>query len=151
MARKSLQQRFEEKYIVHDNGCWLWSGACNVQGYGVISENRKAVLAHRASYELHVGEIPDDLCVLHHCDVPGCVRPDHLWLGTKADNSRDMANKGRHADFKGERHPQAKLVADQVREIRSAVGLQKTIAAQYGIARNHVSTIRSRKTWRHLL
>lgn len=78
--------------------CWLWTGPVNRGGYGYLSgqgEGGKSVLAHRLSYEVHVGPIPEGLRVLHTCDVPRCCRPEHLWVGSDADNNRDMWLKGR--------------------------------------------------------
>lgn len=95
----TLRQRFDAGYTPEPNsGCWLWGKSVNKKGYGQISRSRKEgpALAHCVSWQLAKGEIPQGLCVLHRCDVPCCVNPDHLWLGTKADNNRDMAGKGRH-------------------------------------------------------
>jgi HNH endonuclease len=76
-------------------GCWDWQRAVNSVGYGRIARNGTRVYAHRAAYELAYGPIPKDMCVLHSCDNRRCVRPDHLFLGTKRDNMLDMAAKGR--------------------------------------------------------
>lgn len=78
------------------SGCWLWRGASVPRGYGVIYFNGRQTYTHRVSYELHVGPIPDGLFVLHRCDVPACVNPDHLFIGSAADNVADMMAKGRH-------------------------------------------------------
>lgn len=81
------------------DSCWLWTGSTQSSGYGQLhqgdGENRRAFLAHRLSYEHFVGPIPADKCVLHRCDTPRCVRPDHLFLGTRRDNVADMNKKGR--------------------------------------------------------
>src|SRR5688572_21396248 len=94
--RGSLQERFEAK-VLKTAGCWRWLATKNNKGYGMIGINAAIGkrLAHRVSYELYVGPIPDGLCVLHHCDNPECTRPDHLFLGTKKDNMADMDAKGR--------------------------------------------------------
>lgn len=81
------------------NGCWLWIGSISPTGYG---QSTTGGHAHRASWRIHRGEIPDELCVLHRCDVRPCVNPDHLFLGTRTDNSKDMVAKGRQSS--GERH-----------------------------------------------
>ena len=94
--KRPLLVRFEEKIIRDPNsGCWLFDSSPNPNGYGQISINLKPKLAHRAAWELYVGEIPDGLNVCHKCDTPLCVRPDHLFLGTQMDNLRDASSKGR--------------------------------------------------------
>lgn len=88
--------RFEEKFIpVPEAGCWIWTAATNSMGYGRMVFNGPARLAHRISYQLYRGPIPDGMCVCHKCDTPLCVNPDHLFLGTFSDNARDMVRKFR--------------------------------------------------------
>ncbi len=88
---------FEGKFIPEPNsGCWLWGAYCMTNGYGTFCPgNGRRVLAHRASFELYVAPIPEGLLVLHRCDVRCCVNPNHLFLGTQADNIHDMWAKGR--------------------------------------------------------
>jgi hypothetical protein len=90
------EQRFW-KYVVKTSGCWTWSGCVNEHGYGIIGgeNSRDNVLAHRLSWMIHFGPIPDGLFVCHRCDNPPCVRPDHLFVGTNTDNIRDASAKGR--------------------------------------------------------
>ena len=103
---KTLLERFEEKYVVADSGCWEWTGYKDDKGYGRSSTYRRyqsntLILAHRISWELYHGDIPKDdsyygtLLVCHHCDNPGCVNPNHLFLGTQKDNMQDCKRKGR--------------------------------------------------------
>lgn len=94
---KSTLERFSEKYIpVTESGCWLWTGATNCdRGYGYFLFRGKPMLAHRASWMMIHGDIPLGLNVLHRCDVPSCVNPDHLFLGTLSDNMQDCSRKGR--------------------------------------------------------
>ena len=97
-----ILERFEAKYVPEPNtGCWLWIGASDDRpgkGYGFIRfRGRKNWSAHRVSYTLFRGEIPEGMHVCHSCDTPACVNPDHLWLGTNQDNQLDKSIKGRAA------------------------------------------------------
>jgi hypothetical protein len=84
-----------ESHIVKTDSCWIWNGPLFKSGYGRISNREKKLRAHRVSYEFYVGPIPDGLNVLHRCDNPLCVNPDHLFVGTHLDNMKDMEAKGR--------------------------------------------------------
>jgi hypothetical protein len=124
------------RYIpVPEAGCWLWDGVIGSHGYGVLERNRKKIRAHRFFYEAHKGEIPPGMFVCHKCDTRACVNPDHLFLGTVADNNRDARLKGRHAH--GERNGAAKLadvsIDDIQRRIRSDEPV-RSIAASYGVS-----------------
>lgn len=141
-----------------NSGCWLWTGCVSKYGYGQVRRNGKMQKAHRVSYEMHIGEIPDGMCVCHTCDVRSCVNPGHLFLGTHADNMRDMAAKGRasaHAvGVPGEAHWNAKLTDAQVSEIRAKIASgakQRDIAAEYGVSQSHVSRIHQGKFWGHVV
>lgn len=90
-------------FVDKSSECWVWNGSKNRFGYGKITINKCGFMAHRLSYLLFCGDIPSHMCVLHHCDNPSCVRPDHLWLGTRTDNNLDRDRKGRH--HKGPRGP----------------------------------------------
>ena len=95
-----LKETFHEKYeIITETGCWIWMGATS-NGYGVASDNGKTQPAHRYSWELHNGPIPEGMQVCHKCDVKPCVNPDHLFIGTQKDNMHDAMRKGR-VDYKG--------------------------------------------------
>ena len=148
---KTRKERFEEKYTKGD-GCWEWQAYKDRQGYGRFSIRRVARLAHRISYELYVGKIPDGLCCLHRCDNPACVRPDHLFLGTQDENVYDRDVKGRGPI--GEKHGSAKLTEEQVMDIRAMYGKGKTtqtkIAEMFGVDQHTISSIVLLKTWAHL-
>ena len=134
------------------NSCWEWTAAKINAGYGQVSLNGTTVLAHRFAWVLHFGDIPEGLCVLHKCDNRGCVRPDHLWLGTKADNQRDMVDKGRSARLQGEDHGRSKLTEAQAILIKNTypAASQYLLADVYGIDQSQISRIINGDNWRHL-
>lgn len=146
-----LQGPLEEYYIGEPNsGCWLWLGWTNRDGYGQLwdGELKRSPLAHRAVYEKLVGPIPEGMKLLHRCDVPCCVNPEHMFIGTVADNNADMRAKKRHA--RGAGHGRSKLSEEQVIEVRAAAGTHREIAAKFGISHATVNDIKMRKRWKHL-
>ena len=153
--RVPLAERFWDK-VNKSDGCWTWTAASNEKGYGVIGAgNGRNVLAHRASWSLAFGPIPDRLKVLHRCDVPSCVRPDHLFLGTAADNTADMIAKGRmrHSPRRGESNYRARLTDERVRYIRQERTRGRTLASLAAEIGVHLSTIHyasNGKNWRHV-
>lgn len=145
---KPINERFWAKVKkCGPDDCWPWLASRNKDGYGRIGiggHYGTMLLAHRVSWELNIGAIPDGLHVLHRCDNPKCVNPKHLFLGSQTDNMADKAEKGRAG---GERHPSAKLSLAEVDNIRRASGLHREIASQFGISRQSVSNIKSGKSW----
>lgn len=142
-----LEQRFWSR-VKKTDGCWLWTGSFGNNGYGQISESDKNLSTHRVSWELHYGPIPDGMSVLHQCDNKQCVRPDHLFLGSRGDNNRDRALKGRSA--RGEHHGQSKLTQVQVIRIRQlySEGLSdRKIAKMFSVARHTIREIVEHRTW----
>lgn len=137
-----------------DAECWLWTGAKGHFGHGQLTiRPGRSVHAHRISWEMASGPIPDGLCVLHHCDVPACVNPSHLFLGTSEENFADMRQKGRGRNPPkptGSLNGHAKLTDASVLAIRKSGELAKVLAARYGVSPSAISLIRSRKTWTHI-
>lgn len=130
-------------------GCWLFE---TKSSYGKVSVgDGRTESAHRLAWELANGPIPAGLLVRHKCDVPRCVRPDHLELGTAADNSRDMTERRRQAF--GEQQGSAKITATEVKAMRAAAQLgttYRTLAARYGISESEVSAVVIGKKWQHV-
>lgn len=147
-------ERFWKKVSRTDDlfSCWEFRSSTYVGGYGVfVKSNEERVGAHRFSWELHFGPIPEGLWVLHRCDNPACVRPDHLFLGDHAANMADMAAKGRA--MRGERHNLSKLTEEQVRTIRRlyAAGISQTaLARRFDVTQNVVGCVVRRETWKHV-
>lgn len=147
-------------WYVDKNGCWICtSHKPGTHGYPQIQISKKKTTLNRVIYEKYNGYIPDGMHVCHKCDVRMCINPDHLFLGTPADNMRDMCEKGRHVHGKefgdtrrGELNGRAKINADIVREIRiNSENLSCAKAgAKYGIDASVVHNIRKRKLWKHI-
>lgn len=141
---RPLSVRFAEQYIESGyDECWAWLGNTSSNGYGSIKLNYKTLSAHRVSYQLHRGPIPEAVFVCHTCDNKKCVNPSHLFLGTAQDNNTDMHNKGRQRPVSGENHHWYKFTDREIADIRVAVGTQQQIADRFGISRPYVSQIRS--------
>jgi hypothetical protein len=129
-------------HVIKSGGCWNWIGYQNRQGYGdfyirnITRHKKEHQLAHRFSWEIHNGPIPKGLYALHHCDNPSCVNPAHLFLGTKGDNNRDMAAKGRSRN--GEKHGWAKITKSIVLSMRDKYKKGGTsyrkLAKEYGVS-----------------
>lgn len=151
-------------HVTKTESCWLWTGTVNKKGYGTISDTRRSKLVgrctirttHQISWELTNGPIPKGMWVLHHCDVRNCVRPDHLYLGTRRDNVRDAVARNRIKTRRGEDCPTAKLTSAAVRDIRQRfetdpyLGLQKEMAIEYGVSTSVIHLIVHRRAWKHV-
>jgi hypothetical protein len=171
----SAKSRFAERYVVAESGCWEWTGRKDENGYGRIQVlGRSNHCAHRLSYELNVGLIPDGLNACHRCDNPGCVNPAHLFIGTQGDNMRDCARKGRlgmqrnpermvgdnnishtrpECVRRGERHHSAKLTSASVTNIRFLRSLGASVAdcgEWFGVSPSLAGLIARREIWRHV-
>ncbi len=153
---KPPQEALEYRSIPEPNsGCVIWIGATGMGGYGRINVNGKLVSAHRFAWEQSNGPIPEGegyhgTCVLHTCDNPSCVNPEHLFLGTNQDNQDDMIAKSRDVNLKGEDHSLSKLTEADVIAIRADTRLQKEIAADYGVGQTQIGRIKRRKSWKHI-
>lgn len=169
---RPLADRFWEKvnkdgpipsHMPHLGQCWLWTANATPDGYGNIArgssqQQNNQLLAHRVSWELHYGPIAGGLWVLHHCDNPPCVRPDHLFLGTNRDNLLDASSKGRTA--LGERngrhvHPETcKLSVEQVLDIRQRIAqtniTYRALAREFGVHSSTISRIAAHKRWAYI-
>lgn len=136
---------------VTECGCWIWLGMVDGGGYGSFRIGAKMVKAHRASWIIHRGPIPEGLRVLHQCDMPPCINPDHLFLGTQLENMQDMFAKGRQPNLHGEKNPNVKLTAADVSVIREAdgyYGILSKLGRQFGVSATMILNIRSGKNWR---
>ena len=144
---------FESKIApLTESGCHIWMGAVNGNGYGQLKDGGKFWQAHRYSWFINNGEIPEGMCVLHKCDIPLCVNPQHLFIGTQIENIRDRTRKGRSAreDRFGHKNHQSKLTVDNVSQIKKLLrsGLtQGEIAAKYKVHQTTISRIKLNKAW----
>jgi hypothetical protein len=150
----SLLERFKIKMSKKTStGCIEWLGNKNTHGYGCLSIKNKTESAHRISFELFVGTVTENMCVLHKCDNRKCVNPDHLFLGTAKDNAVDRSMKGRNYDQKGSRHPASKFTEEQIKLIRNLHEKGKSqaeIARKFNATPGNIYNIISRKTWIHV-
>jgi hypothetical protein len=152
--RKTIEERFWAK-VEKTPSCWNWTGSRNKKGYGRFGlshtkhgEPAIVLTAPRVAWTLTNGLIPDGQCVLHKCDNPACVNPEHLWLGTRLDNNRDTIAKGRQG------RPSAKLTIEQVQEIRKRYAQgenQTSLGRQFGVTNITVHMIVHRKRWKDVV
>lgn len=169
MAKRTPLAERWARFVRKTDTCWLWTGPLT-KGYGSIGRGGRegaSAYAHRVAWELFRGEIPPGLFVCHHCDVPACVNPDHLFLGTALDNKRDEIRKGRQAPPEVKRHlgvenGRAKLSENDVRELRAAFanlprgkryvrrGSLAALAKRYGLVPDAVREIGAGRRWSHL-
>jgi len=130
---------------ITETGCWVWTGAWTPKGYGSLSMARRRFYAHRLAYDTFVGPIPKGMFVCHKCDVRACCNPEHLFLGTAADNSADAKAKGRM--HQGERNYNSKLTDALVREIRASHLTSREWSRRTGIPPATIPKARRTQTW----
>jgi predicted DNA-binding protein (UPF0251 family) len=159
---KPVIERVLDKVVrIPFSGCWIFTGASNEFGYGIVGTGGRGMpndRAHRITYKHFHGEIPSGMFVCHECDVPSCCNPSHLFLGTNQDNVDDMVKKGRNSKpprnphVVGSAHPGSKLTEEQVSEIRLMHlrgAKQKELANQYGVAHQTISKIVNNKRYKN--
>lgn len=146
------RNRIERRSVpVTESGCWIWEGSLCGKGYGQLRINKRLLKAHRVAYEGFKGAIPPGMYVCHRCDTPSCVNPDHLFLGTHAENQQDKVLKGRQWRPAGSKHHLAKLTEGQVMEIRRNPEVPvKEFAKRFGVKYGAVWWVRKGLTWKHL-
>lgn len=153
----TAQDRFEA-YVEPElnSGCHLWSGTLNDAGYGILWIGQRLVRAHRFAFAEHHGPIPSGMNVCHRCDTPACVNPDHLFLGTQAENMADMVAKARRVQgrvYRGVENSQAKLTEADARRILEEVAAGRPVtevANDNGVSRTAVNHIIKGRNWSHL-
>lgn len=178
LSRLTDAERFFNLVMPEPNsGCWLWYANTYPLGYGCFKYKGRTVRAHRWAYNHFVGPIPEGIYVCHRCDIKCCVNPDHLFLGTHADNTADMVRKGRHSWAKdreramagirkacevqrqtgsravGERMPNAKFVEAEIKDVRllSKSGWSNSqIARKFGVSRPAIWAIVNNRAWKHV-
>lgn len=141
-----VRRRFFQK-VVQSDGCWAWTGNRNAEGRGLVRIDKVVYYAYRVAYTLEVGQIPDGKHICHRCDNPSCVRPSHLFVGSHADNMRDMASKGRALGWvrsNGEGHHNARCSDEEVakvRELYAKGGIsQAALAQMFGVSQVTIGT-----------
>ena len=158
---------FEKSERITDSGCWIWLGGLDKDGYGQTWYKGKNIRAHRLSWQLKNGLIPEGMHIMHMCDIPTCINPNHLRCGTGKENNDDKMKKNRHRVASGDSHymrlrpnsragelcPTVKLTEQKVKEIliKLSKGIkQEKLAIEYGVTRTAISAISTRRTWKHI-
>ncbi|WJJ60339.1 hypothetical protein [Salmonella phage ST20] len=149
MKNGTASERLAELSVTEESGCIRFTGHLDGEGYGRIMVARVKYMAHRLSYSLNNGPIPDGYVVRHKCDNPSCINPEHLEVGTQADNIADKVSRGRQA--RGSGAGRAILTEESVREIRSSPLKVSELSTLYGVSVVSIRNILRRKTWQHVV
>jgi hypothetical protein len=153
VAEGDAIERFHQKYEINESGCWMWTGGTRPNSKGVPyprhwTDDFKSIGAHRFSFELVHGEIPQSMYVCHKCDTPLCVNPDHLFLGSHQDNMRDMVAKQRSFVGRGEdKKGRAKLTNQQADQIRKMSMSHSKIGAMFGVSATTIGRIKRKESY----
>jgi hypothetical protein len=135
---------FHRRVVPVESGCWEWTGYRTRDGYGSVKHAGKMMKAHRVAYEAAYDPIPDGMIVCHKCDNPACCNPNHLWLGTDADNQRDMVAKGRHANQRKTHCPKGHRYTES--NTYRSNGKRSCRTCAVGASRARYATIKQRGT-----
>ncbi|ECQ4522517.1 HNH endonuclease [Salmonella enterica] len=149
MKNGTASERLAELSVAEESGCIRFTGHLDGEGYGRIMVARVKYMTHRLSYSLNNGPIPDGYVVRHKCDNPSCINPEHLEVGTQADNIADKVSRGRQA--RGSGVGRAILTEESVREIRSSPLKVSELSTLYGVSVVSIRNILRRKTWQHVV
>jgi HNH endonuclease len=154
-SAKSVAEKIRLGTIINpDTGCWVWQFSLSNTGYGRVTHEGRTIGVHVASVLVLRGEeVPPGHEVCHRCNNRACCNPDHLYVGTRADNVRDAMRAGTAfvpGGFKGEDHPLARLTEDDVRAIRASSERPKVVAQRFNVTHAHIYAIRKRKIWKHV-
>lgn len=144
------KKRFLKKVRKTDN-CWIWIGQRDRDGYGRFWYNKKNKFAHRISYQWWRGPLYEEKVIMHKCDTPECVNPEHLSQGTIGDNNRDCIEKGRKNNFKGENNPKNKLTEYQVKRVKDfhTFGMSVTeLSRTFNVSRKQIDNIIKGVHWK---
>lgn len=144
---------FDAKTVLAQNGCTEWTGSfskAGKAGYGLFIREGVRSYAHRFAYERSGRALLAGMSVLHACDNPKCVNPEHLFAGTQADNMKDMASKGRGTSAKGAANHKSRLTAADVIEIRNSSAPHAELGRKFGVSAQSVHSVRTGRTWSHV-
>lgn len=149
----SFWERVEAQTVINKNGCHEFTGSKNEYGYGRIHKDKKLVFVHREVYEKVHGYILKGMVVMHSCDNPACINPEHLSANYQSENIKDMIEKGRNVNKSGSRHGMAKLTESDIPIIRKRLVNGETcvaIAKDYGVSDNNIRNIKKGRNWTHV-